>query len=164
MLAADTAFHQDGASTGDTCIPTTRLTTRLTKDDPGAMEIVMDAIHLRGERVPRKVDFEQLCGLARICEKFDMDQSLGVWGDTWLQPFIEDMDAVNKGQLLWIAITFRSTNWFPTINRHIILTTSIGDAPELKLFSGESGYVIPSSIIGKFYWLVITNVHVINVV
>lgn len=132
------------------CIPDPIDTVEFPDDDYASMLIVMNVLHMQHQRVPLKVDIEQLYKLAMLCDKYDLVQSMGLWPEKWTQRFAANVETVGYHGLLLIAHVFRHEEIFAQISRYLILNSKIDlDTGELVTVKGvpfTEG--VPDAIIG----------------
>lgn len=94
-------------------------------DDPTCMQIILNAIHLQGHRVPQHVSFEQLDQIAVLCDKYDLGRSLGSWGHLWARPYLGEIEDGGYARLLFIATVFKLADIFTEASKHVIMNATM---------------------------------------
>lgn len=122
---------------------------RLEDDDFAPMEIIMNVIHLQGSKVPPVLLFPQLDLCARLCDKYDLGESLGGWPEIWMKPYLEKVATPGFDRWLFISSIFKQDDVFPAAARHLLMNTTLSDHDEL-LYEGSSRYSegVPTSTLG----------------
>jgi len=101
----------------------------LPDDDPAAMAILLDIIHTRGRRVPRKVSLTLLALLAIGIDKYQIQDASEFYADIWLNSFkdeygdfVIDNDSDLTSQLMWLTISwiFRNPAIFNLVTANLI--------------------------------------------
>ena len=101
----------------------------LPDDDPAAMAILLEIIHTRGQRVPRKVSLTLLALLAIGIDKYQLQDASKFYADVWLN-FSEDgydnlfndigSDLISQLMLLTVSWIFRKPCLFNMVTANLI--------------------------------------------
>lgn len=105
-----------GLSTQSGQVSCPRLTeVPLVGDDPDALLILLDLIHCRFKKVPRKVDLETLTCIAFLVDKYELWEITEIVKDCWLSSIRENELAQLSDDLLswmFIAEVFQENSIF----------------------------------------------------
>ncbi len=122
----------------------------LEDDDFTTMEILMNVIHLQGPKVPATVSFLRLDLCARLCDKYDLGESLGGWPKMWMEDYLPIVKPKGYERWLFISMIFRQSSAFTIITRYLVLNTTLSDTGELLCRgSRSSSEGVPSSVLGE---------------
>lgn len=125
---------------------------RFEEDEVAPMQIIMDAIHLNGNKVPTFVSFRLLEQIAITCDKYDLRRSLGAWPRLWMEQYRKITAADGFGRLLFIATVFEYVDLYPHITKHLIMTSMINRDGEIRDGNGiDFDYGVPETTIGKVH-------------
>lgn len=94
-------------------------------DDFPAILMIMNILHLQHDRVPPHISFTQLSETARICDKYDLVRSVGLWPATWSQQYFDRIEEKGFHHWLLIASVFRLKEAFTRVTRHLILNSNL---------------------------------------
>lgn len=92
-------------------------------DNPNALAVLLYAIHLRGEKVPRVVSFDQLWELAILCDKYDCVSAMEPWIALWTRDPPQHKDNLSECIVKWLFMSwlFGLDELFGKVTREIIL-------------------------------------------
>lgn len=81
----------------------------LPEDDPEAMYLICNIIHFRPQDDPAQCSPRMLGKVAKICEKYDLIGSLGIWADlVFPSKDLTSLSKVDCSQLLMLSYMFAS--------------------------------------------------------
>lgn len=90
----------------------------LSDDDPVALAVILNAIHLQTSKVPKTVTFKQLMKLAILCDKYDCVPAVKPWVDIWIAPWRRSYATVPAvTEWLFIAWVFEAREGFETLTK-----------------------------------------------
>lgn len=109
------ALRRSQSTQGDPYVQT------LFDDDPVALAVILEAIHLQATRVPRRVTIEQLVKLAVVCDKYDCAAAVKLWAETWMEPWSKCL-TVGETQLgmLFVTWVFGQRNVFSSLTKMLV--------------------------------------------
>jgi hypothetical protein len=113
--------------------------------DPEALLILMDIIHSRNRRVPRRVSLELLAKIAVLVDYYQCHEAVEVFAEIWLQKLKDDVPAkINRELVLWLCVSwvFSNAEVFASVTS-IAVHQSLEPLPTL-------GLPIPGKIVGKY--------------
>ncbi|KAI5800175.1 hypothetical protein DFH27DRAFT_558180 [Peziza echinospora] len=159
MFGPDSRFQEasrlEAARASKSSVP---IDITMGEDDAFAWAVILWAIHQRPDRVPKKLDVQQLHKLAVICDKYDVKpRHLRLYLDLWIPPLVAEP---NKLESPWLFIsyvfgykdTFRAVSRTlsfhgqpDTFNKSYMLDLQSHDAQGNRI-SGESTGIFTSSI------------------
>lgn len=93
----------------------------LGEDDPQALAVVLNALHLQGSKVPISISFQNLVDLAIICDKYDCAPGVTLWADVWTEVWKKYALEPGFERWLFIAWTFGIDEIFMSLSRKLIL-------------------------------------------
>jgi hypothetical protein len=117
---------------------------RILGQDPQAMLIVMNIIHGRTRLVPRKVDLDELTGLAILVDYLDCHEAVEPFSDAWIDQLKGTIPSTYSKKLIqWLCISliFRKESEFTALTRTAMLKAK-GPIETLEL-------PIRSAVVGK---------------
>ncbi|KAL1605292.1 hypothetical protein SLS60_004840 [Paraconiothyrium brasiliense] len=99
-----------------------RRTAYLLEDDADMFLVLMYLSHpWHIAKVPRELSFRQLLAMARICEKYDMNQQVSPFVRRWIVPHQESLIHPGREQWLFVAQQFGLGSHYVTLARHLVL-------------------------------------------
>lgn len=131
------------------------------EEDPDAVEIILNVIHLHTDKVPMQIGFRTLRSLAIVCDKYQCGKALKHWVDKWMEQHVPK--ALHPGYEDWLFITHVIN---PSLNKTEELSKLlVGQASSLSVCKnyfmrqvkpgGEETQVVvdywPSNILSKIY-------------
>ncbi|KUJ15816.1 uncharacterized protein LY89DRAFT_783085 [Mollisia scopiformis] len=79
----------------------------LPDDDPVVFTIILDIIHNRGRRVPKVVPLKLLALLSAVVDKYQIQEPVAVFSDSWIKEATEEMSAKRPDELMmWLSIAW----------------------------------------------------------
>ncbi|KAF8253357.1 hypothetical protein K440DRAFT_642325 [Wilcoxina mikolae CBS 423.85] len=120
------------------------------EDDPKAMLIILQALHLRGREVPEKTpDIDTLLNMALIVDKYDLRAALLSWIGSWLLQDRYNMYFPENTEWLAISYLFGDERGFKVITEALINTCMLDEEGMLVGFDGKRLFseVHPSSTV-----------------
>ena len=90
-------------------------------DSFAEMVIAARIIHLQHNQVPRALTFQQLYQMAVLCDKYDLNRSLGLWPKEWTEPWLNWYAVEGYEGCLIIAKAFQLSGLYKATTRHLIL-------------------------------------------
>jgi hypothetical protein len=124
----------------------------LPDDDPACLTILLDIIHGRTSKVPRRVSEDDLLKLAILVDKYEMHKVVGIFSDSW----VESWKLVNGPAPLKGIVIFRhmSIFWVFGKDAEFKKTTEYAMQECLDGFGGHptvNSLPIPKSVFGKYF-------------
>lgn len=135
-------------SEGTTLASSASVEIPLPDDDPDAMEVICNVLHMRNDKVPTEFAAPDVILLAALCDKYDLCVALSPAMSLWLDAFPKysiNLDYRIKGQLLEIAFQFKLWK-----NLDKLAIAMAQQAVTLKMCSDDFPG-IPFYVFGK-YW------------
>lgn len=146
MLGDDSRFSE---STTKTLNPNGVQVVRLGDDNYTMMEIIMNVIHFQGRKVPPTLLFPQFDICARLCDKYDMAESLGHWTGIWSKSYLPNVELPDYRRWLFISTVFNLKEAHAASTRHIVLNATLFD-PEELMYHGDTQFSegVPATFLG----------------
>jgi len=129
----------------------------LEDDEPKALALLLRIVHHQYDWVPRTLDDDQLYQVAILCDKYDMQQVLGLYLDQWIPMDTEAGGKISGDRWLFISYVFGREDLFMQLSKELILTSTVDTGgsllspPPMSDIANDrcsfSPY-IPSSILG----------------
>ncbi|KAF2689693.1 hypothetical protein K458DRAFT_413936 [Lentithecium fluviatile CBS 122367] len=104
---------------------------RLSDDDADMMLLVMHIAHHLYERVPKTLDFDQLLGIARICNRYDMNSMIIPFVADWMALHQPKILRVGYEQWLYIAHQFGKEADYLRLAKHLAFYCRINAEKQL---------------------------------
>ncbi|CZR60553.1 uncharacterized protein PAC_10449 [Phialocephala subalpina] len=129
---------------GETLRATGKVEVPLPDDNPIVFTILLDIIHGRGRRVPRKVPLKLLALLSIAVDKYQLQESAGAFSDSW----IDGADPPHLGRMpncfMWLSISwvFHDSERF-SLAADFLIRCCTGHAPDKYLASENLGQSLP---------------------
>jgi hypothetical protein len=117
----------------------------LPEDDPEAMTLFCNCIHLRTDDIPNNVEFSVLKALAIICHKYDSAGAILAWSTLWLQKWETDTCEEGFEGLLFVTYALDCAAAFKKLSRRAILD-QVGSFDTGRVLDGFD--MIPESFLG----------------
>lgn len=144
MLGPDSKFQEPEAPRHSTETPTT---TPLRGDDPNSLLMLLQAAHIPGHILPRRLHIDKLYELAVVCDKYDMAKVLVPWSIVWMEANQDDDDP----RWLAVAWVFRDTSEFNRVTSMLMYYTTLDENNYLVLDQQRVDVaLVPETVIGKF--------------
>lgn len=89
--------------------------------DPQALAVILYALHLQTDKVPRFVSFENLYKLAVTCDKYDCANAVSLWASIWTNGWEHYALLAGYEKFLFIAWTFKMEDVFAKLSKKLIL-------------------------------------------
>jgi len=118
-------------------------------DDPAMMGFILQALHGKNKKVPRKITIGQLTRIAVICDKYGLHEALQVIAGTWSEN-LKAKVKTHPEEWLLISWVFGPEEIFTEVSRDMILNGTAYQADGL-VFSEERRALaecIPSAVTG----------------
>lgn len=125
----------------------------LGEDDPQALAVVLNALHLQGSKVPISISFQNLVDLAIICDKYDCAPGVTLWADVWTEVWKNYALEPGFERWLFIAWTFGIDEIFMSLSRKLILDGEFDTTNKTSLIlKGHpmDDMLIPEPVMGKY--------------
>lgn len=110
------------------------------EDDIDCLQILLDIIHLRFNRVPPELTLESLADMAALTDKFCATRMVGPWIQKWLDELVES----SRPEWIWISWEYGLKNIYDRAYRKLCMSMAI-DEHGAPLISGT----LPPTIEGK---------------
>lgn len=126
------------------------------EDDPPAMLVILNTLHLRNRVVPATMEPTELHAVAMLADKYDMVTAILPWARLWLSPWksysIDDIQYQQKGyeKMLAVSWIFEEEQIFRKATHKLVLETLLDD--EGRMVTREGEFVdegIPDQVLGK---------------
>lgn len=129
------------------------------EDDPVAVLILMNVLHLRNREVPRSLEIGHLHSLAMIVDKYDMFPAVMPWANMWIDSFREEIKPISTAKcqqllgyekLLAVSWVLEHEDVFCRVARMLVFTASPDENGMLRVNEGEhfeDG--LPDAVIGE---------------
>lgn len=116
-------------------------------DDEGeALDILLNIAHLRFDKVPRTLDFQNLLDVAVLTDKYGITKLVEPWVHKWLENAKETFNIRSHEQWLWIAWEFGDAETFNQVCEHLVKTIWV---PFQSTFRPRLDGVFPPGIVGR---------------
>lgn len=93
----------------------------LDDDYPQALAVVLHVLHLRNDKVPQKITFDNLYELAVICDKYDCAVAMSLWISIWVRQWSDLSLDSGYERWLFIAWAFGIEDVFTKLSKKIIM-------------------------------------------
>ncbi|KAL1837774.1 hypothetical protein VTJ49DRAFT_3410 [Mycothermus thermophilus] len=103
--------------------------------DPTAVSIVMNALHVRGSKVPKTLDLETLTNVAVFVDRFQLVDAIDIYAERWISRLEASVPTAYTPDLIrWIYIShvFRHADIFKAVTKAAAAQSS-GPIPTLGL-------------------------------
>lgn len=142
MLGPDGAFSE-AQPEKDKVIP-------LPEDNLEALTILLHIAHLKFNKVPRHIEFEELVNLAVLTDKYQATQIVSPWLKDWLEPLNKTVGKDGYEDWLWIAWEYGLDEIFQLVANQLVLESSVDDSGSIVTADGRiSTETMPPGIIGN---------------
>ena len=119
-------------------------------DNTAAFKLWLGIIHLQHRKIPRKLSYELLFGLACLCGKYDLLDSLGLWYDVWIEDYKPTLSQPRRwpSHQDWLSITYalKLDDFFPETTRECVLESTLGEGGRLMVKDQYLGTCVPETI------------------
>jgi hypothetical protein len=125
----------------------------LTEEYPHALTVVLLALHCRSKMVPADLTFRNLVELAIVCDKYDCQEGVLPWVETWTAPWKPLMLTSGYEEWLFIAWVFGIKEGFEELSKKLILECYFDPSDgELRTAEGIplKTLTIPEKVLGKY--------------
>lgn len=125
---------------------------QLGEDDPQALVVVLNALHLQGSKVPISISFQNLVDLAIICDKYDCAPGVTLWADVWTEVWKKYALEPGFERWLFISWTFGIDEIFMSLSKKLIMEGEFEwNNPRSLLLKGHpiDDMLIPEPVMGK---------------
>jgi hypothetical protein len=125
---------------------------QLGEDDPQALVVVLNALHLQGSKVPISISFQNLVDLAIICDKYDCAPGVTLWADVWTEVWKKYALEPGFERWLFISWTFGIDEIFMSLSKKLIMEGEFEwSNPRSLLLKGHpiDDMLIPEPVMGK---------------
>ena len=92
----------------------------LPDDDPEALVILLNVIHGRSRKVPRRIDLPMLTKLAILVDCYQLHEVVDVYSELWVTCVPEARQPQELFQYLCVCWVFRNSEGFAKITKRII--------------------------------------------
>lgn len=154
MLGPSSSFSEAVSLRSHKAIGNDLYVQKLTDDDPVALAVVLNAMHLQTLKVPRKVSVQQLMQLAIFCDKYDCAAVVKPWVASWESGWTKSTVLNTQLQRLFIAWVFGVEAEFELLTHALVSKIAFEDDEALvggKKKKKVCGLVKSSE--GKREWL-----------
>jgi hypothetical protein len=110
-------------------------------DDPTAVELILNIIHGRFNKVPTTLPTEELYNLTILTDKYDLTWQLSPWADIWFQDVTGD-----KSMMLWIAWELGARQKFQSLADSLVMDSTHA---ELQSVVSIPSTITPPRLFGK---------------
>jgi hypothetical protein len=122
----------------------------LPDDDLGALSIILNIAHLRFDKVPAHLEFNQLLRLAVLTDKYQATQIVRPWISTWIKGLEHLANKDGHEEWLWIAWEFGLSNSFERVAKRLVLQSRTNSDKQCLTSSGKVlDKNMPPGIVGK---------------
>ncbi|KAK8232572.1 hypothetical protein HDK77DRAFT_498648 [Phyllosticta capitalensis] len=99
----------------------------LPEDDPAALAVLLNIVHLRFDLVPDELGFALLLQITVLTDKYDITRLIRPWATSWFQAAQDIASTTKSGyeEWLWIAWELGQKNTFETLAAHLIQTVHV---------------------------------------
>jgi hypothetical protein len=134
-----------------------KLEIPLPDDDPVPFEILMNIVHGRSRRVLREVDLTELCSIAALVDKYNMQEAVEAFSDRW----IKDLEATQSKRISddivsWVFISLVFDK--PKLFKKNITKISVQEMKH-SIWEFEVEYLIFAPIFGTRFCLRVRLIH-----
>lgn len=144
MLGPDSKFQEAEALRHSTETPTM---TPLRGDDPNSLLMLLQAAHLPGHLLPRRLHIDELYKLAIVCDKYDMAKVLVPWSIVLMDADQDEEDP----RWLAVAWVFRDTWKFNSVTSILMYDATLDEKNYLVFDQQRVDFpLVPDTVIGKF--------------
>lgn len=105
----------------------------LPSDDAAAVRLVLCIAHLQYDKLPKKLDFQELVRLAEVAERYELNPILLPHVKPWLQHYISRLLEPGYEQWLYIAWQFGFEEEFLKLACHLALRCAVNDGGQLLI-------------------------------
>ena len=119
------AMFKRGFQEGENLFSGSLRPVHLPDDDPEAVTILCNILHLRHRLIPRVVTLETLTNMVVICDKYDCKDAVTSWSIIWLQSWVSSAGPDVLERLLFIAYGLDIPDVFTKVS-HSLLTLHAG--------------------------------------
>jgi hypothetical protein len=119
------------------------ITVPLPEDNPDAVTLLVNILHLRTNEVPTNPSLKTLEEFAVLCDKYDCSRAIRPWSMLWLQAYESHAGEKDYDVLLVIAYALDLPQSFHKISRGIIIKR------QGPLTNFPPAELLPEAVLGK---------------
>jgi hypothetical protein len=109
----------------------------LPEDDLEALSIILHIAHLQFDKVPSRLEFNQLLSVAILTDKYQATQIVRPWLLTWVKHLEHLVDKEGYEEWLWIAWEFGISDVFERVASRLVLESRTNSDKQCLTANGK---------------------------